>query len=146
MTRFRTSAHVAHDERGFTLVELLVVMLILALLAAIAIPAFLGQADKATDARAKSAVRTAETAILSYATDNDGEFDGATVAGLEQIEPVLTGADLTVAASADEYTLEVAASTGNAFTIHRVAADRELTCVNAGHAGCPDGGDWSGAD
>ena len=40
----------AQSESGFTLVELLVVMLILGLLAAIAIPAFFNQRDKARDA------------------------------------------------------------------------------------------------
>ena len=60
-------------EAGFTLIELLVVMLILGILAAIAIPAFFNQRDKATDAQAKSAARTAETAIETYATENEGE-------------------------------------------------------------------------
>src|SRR5262249_51594978 len=57
-------------EGGFTLVELLVVMLILGLLAAIAIPSFFNQRDKAKDADAKAAVRTAQTAMETYATDN----------------------------------------------------------------------------
>ena len=62
----------SNDESGFTLVELLVVMLIIGILAAIAIPSFFSQRDKATDSDAKSAARTAQTSIETYATDNDG--------------------------------------------------------------------------
>ena len=64
----------AQSESGFALVELLVVMLILGLLAAIAIPSFFNQRDKARDADAKSSVRTAQTAIETYATDHNGSY------------------------------------------------------------------------
>ncbi len=56
-------------DSGFTLVEILVVMLIIGLLAAIAVPSFLGQRDKAHDASAKTSVRTAATAIETFRTD-----------------------------------------------------------------------------
>src|SRR5215208_1193725 len=82
------------SESGFTLVELLVVMLIIGLLAAIAIPAFFNQRDKARDAEAKSAVKTAQTAMETYATDTtNGQYTGATVALLQGIEPSLSGAN-----------------------------------------------------
>jgi type IV pilus assembly protein PilA len=85
----------AQDEQGFTLIELLVVILIIGILAAVAIPTFLNQRGKAYDASAKSQVRTAQTAIETYATDNNGDYTGATIPKLVAIEPTLgdTGRD-----------------------------------------------------
>ena len=71
-------------EEGFTLIELLVVMLILGILAAIAIPTFFNQRQKAQDSSAKAAARTAQTAMETYATDNQGSYVGADV-GVVQV-------------------------------------------------------------
>src|ERR1700723_2235412 len=62
------------DEGGFTLIELLVVILIIGILAAIAIPSFLNQKGKASDAAAKELAHTAQVAEETCATDNDGAY------------------------------------------------------------------------
>src|SRR5512134_431366 len=81
----------AQSEKGFTLIELLVVILIIGILAAIALPAFLNQRGKAQDAAAKSDVRSAQTAMETWYTDNQ-TYVGATAAELIKIEPALTNA------------------------------------------------------
>ena len=61
----------AHDdERGFTLIELMVVVLIIAILIAIAIPTFLGARDRAQDRSAQSNARNALTAAKAVYVDN----------------------------------------------------------------------------
>lgn len=135
----------AHSESGFTLVELLVVMLIIGLLAAIAIPSFFNQRDKAKDADAKSSARTAQTAMETYGTDNDGSYAGATTALLIAIEPTLgdTPGTFSLSSTSNSYTVSVASETSNVFSINRAAAGTTtLTCTVAGRDGCPTGGRW----
>src|ERR1017187_5367045 len=79
----------AKDERGFTLIELLVVILIIGILAAIAIPSFLNQKSKASDAAAKELAHSMQVATETYATDNSGSYVGLSLALLNQYEATI---------------------------------------------------------
>ena len=140
----------AQEEKGFTLIELLVVILIIGILAAIAIPSFLNQKSKAQDTQAKVIARTAQTAMETYATNNNGSYSNVTPALLSAIEPTLilsstTGAYLqtATASAANVYTI-VASNpvTTNAFTVVNSAGTITRTCTTANQGGCPAGGSW----
>jgi len=79
------------DDEGFTLIELMVVVLIIAILIAIAIPTFLGARERAQERGAQSNLRNALTAAKVIFSDT-GTYDSAThtVAALEAVEPSLT--------------------------------------------------------
>lgn len=64
------------QEEGFTLIELLVVILIIGILAAVAIPAFLSQKNKAYDSNAQSNLKNAQTIVEAYANGNGGTYPG----------------------------------------------------------------------
>lgn len=61
-------------ERGFTLIELMVVIVIIAILAAVALPNFMGATERARESAVRSAVKTIQTALEMYATDNNGYY------------------------------------------------------------------------
>lgn len=65
-----------NNKKGFTLVELVVVMAILAILAAIAVPKFTDQTAAAKKAACTANKRSIESALMLYYVDNDNSFPG----------------------------------------------------------------------
>ena len=139
----------AQDEKGFTLIELLVVILIIGILAAIALPAFLNQREKAQDSEAKSSARTVQTALETYYTDHQS-YVGADATKLIGIEPAIDNFDdrltFPTAVSATGYgvAIESKGSTKTKFSITNAAGVVSRTCPAAsfGKGGCPDDGKW----
>lgn len=140
------------SEDGYTLLEVLVVVLIIGILATIAIPSFLNQTSKAVNAAAEELAHTAQVAAEDYATDHNGSYAGMTAASLNQYEPSIQLASgngnaylLSVSnATATGYTVTTASVNGSStFSINRTNGVTTRTCTpTGGTAGSCVNGSW----
>jgi len=62
------------NTKGFTLIELMIVVVIIGILAAIAIPNFISMQDRAKEGSVKANMHTVQLAIEDFAVQNDGTY------------------------------------------------------------------------
>jgi type IV pilus assembly protein PilA len=112
----------ARGQEGFTLIELLVVILIIGILAAVAIPTFLSQTNKAKDSNLQSALSTAQTTEATYQTSNGSYATGLTSGMTTASANALIAIEPALGSSWSQYNMSAsvpATSTGvtNGFTV-----------------------------
>jgi prepilin-type N-terminal cleavage/methylation domain-containing protein len=134
------------SERGFTLVELLVVCLIIGILAAVGLATFLSQRSNAQDAEAKAMATTVATAMVAYEQDAD-TFATAHRNALSALEPAIAGArNLVVSGTRDTFEIAVDSASGAAgggpFRVEYDAGRIARRCDSPGDGGCPQSGLW----
>ncbi len=126
-----TRAHPASPTRGFTLAELLVVIVVIGVLSAIAIPVFLSQADKASDTALKSDLTNAAKLLQVAEASGEtlpSEFAAGEVVQLGSAGSFTASQTLTVTGSGETLCIEGTSDSGKIFSADLANGLRNYDC------------------
>ena len=132
------------QDKGFSMIELLMVMLIIGILSGIAVPQLLEQSGKANDSDAKSGLVAGAKALDEMFLNRDTY--AVTLAQLRDHQPSLANyPTLSLTADATSFSLKAVSRAGVTFAVERESGDPIVRdCAPAGKPGCPAAADDDG--
>ena len=143
----RSAAGETGEDAGFTLIELMVVLLILAILLAIAIPTFLGVTKSANDRAAQSNLNTAVINAKAAYQTNSQSYTGVDTNTLSSAEPSLTFTtgnssasgviSMSVAKDGNGVVLAALSKSGNCW--YQIDNPNAITATNSANTTAPYG-------